>query len=306
MKLDYNILWFEDIKSSFDTKKKIVRDIVESLGFNFLEPRNETDGSNIESIDYSDFDLLIVDLNLAGVRGPSLIDKIRHGHDVYTEVIFYSSDGERAVRDALREYEIDGAYCAGRENDDFEEKVGKVIRTTIKKVQDVNNMRGLIMAETSDIDKTMLEIITAVIEKDKFGIKNEVIKSIYDSVQSKVNNKKDDFDKYRKNDKIDKVVKDNLMFDSHQKIIALQKIIDLIDHEVTTPLKNATFHNEYKKVKTNRDLLAHVTPMVVDGKKILKSGISEIEFSEDYCNNIRNAIKTHSGTLTEILALVSP
>src|ERR1043166_1646325 len=126
MKLEYNILWFEDIKSSFDAKKNIVKAIVEDFGFIFPEPRNEINGDNIEAIDYEDFDLIIADLNLAGTKGPALIDKIRNNAGIYTEVVFYSSDGEKAVRTALQEYEIDGAYCAGRENDDFEDKVKRV------------------------------------------------------------------------------------------------------------------------------------------------------------------------------------
>jgi len=187
MRIDYNILWFEDIKESFNTKKTFVKDIVEELGFNLPEPRNEINGENIGEINFPEFDLIIVDLNLSKKeKGPELMEKIRQ-MDVYTEVVFYSSDGEDAVRAALRDHQIDGAYCAGRANDDFEDKVRKVIKTTVKKVQDINNMRGLIMAETSDIDNTMLSIIQNVIEKDSFGVKDNLINFIFQNVESKVN-----------------------------------------------------------------------------------------------------------------------
>lgn len=304
MRIDYNILWFEDIKSSFDAKKQIVKDIVEGFGFNFPEPRNEIDGTNIESIDYESYDLLIVDLNLAGIKGPALIDRIRHNEGVYTEVVFYSSDGERAVRNALKEYEIDGAYCAGRENDDFEDKVQKVIKTTIKKVQDLNNMRGLIMAETSDIDNTMFAIIQAVIEKNSFGIKEKLESAIFENVKSKVNSKKDDFDKYLKNGRIDKVIKDNLMFDTSQKILAIQFIIDSIDHELTKPYQGKVFSNSYTELKQQRDLLAHVIEVYEEGKKKLRSGNRELEFTDEFCIDIRVKVKLHGNNLNQILTLV--
>lgn len=304
MRIDYNILWFEDIKSSFDAKKQIVKDIVEGFGFNFPEPRNEIDGTNIESIDYESYDLLIVDLNLAGTKGPALIDRIRHNEGVYTEVVFYSSDGERAVRNALKDYEIDGAYCAGRENDDFEDKVQKVIRTTIKKVQDLNNMRGLIMAETSDIDNTMFAIIQAVIEKNSFGIKDKLVSAIFENVKSKVNSKKDDFEKYLKNGRIDKVIKDNLMFDTSQKILAIQFIIDSIDHELTKPHQGNVFSKSYTELKQQRDLLAHVIEVYEEGKKKLRSGNRELEFTDEFCIEIRVKVKRHGNDLNQILTLV--
>jgi DNA-binding NarL/FixJ family response regulator len=304
MRIDYNILWFEDVKSSFDAKKQIVKAIVEDFGFNFPEPRNEIDGANIETIDYDNYDLLIVDLNLAGTKGPALIDRIRHNEGVYTEVVFYSSDGERAVRNALKEYEIDGAYCAGRENDDFEDKVQKVIKTTIKKVQDLNNMRGLIMAETSDIDSTMFSIIQTVIEKNSFGIKEKLAAVIFENVKSKVNSKKDDFDKYLKNGRIDKVIKDNLMFDTSQKILAIQFIIDSIDHELTKPHQGNVFSNSYTELKQQRDLLAHVIEVYEEGKKKLKSGNRELEFTDEFCIDIRVKVKRHGNDLDQILTLV--
>jgi CheY-like chemotaxis protein len=300
MTIEYNILWFEDIKSSFDAKKQIVKDIVEEFGFQFPEPRNEVNGDNINSIDYSIYDLLIVDLNLAGTKGTNLIDRIRNQQDVYTEVIFYSSDGEGAVRAALHEFQIDGAYCAARDNDEFEDKVRKVIKTTIKKVQDINNMRGLLMAETSDIDFTMLKIIKLIMEKNVFSIRDGLIQRIFESVGSKVNGKKDDYEKFLRTGNINQVIKDNLMFDASQKLIAVQYIIDKMDHKIAGAHKNGVFSTEYTKVKQQRDLLAHVVEEYVAGKKVLKSGNKELEFTDDFCKEMRLKLRVHSENLNDI------
>ena len=158
MRIDYRILWFEDNASSYSTKKAFVKNIIEDFGFNFVEPRNEVDGSNIETIPYSMYDLIIADMSLAnGSTSIKLMDAIRK-KSVFTEVLFYSSNGEKVVREELAKYNIDGAYCSGRDNDDFEFKVREVIYTLIKKTQDLNSLRGLVMAETSELDKKMEDI----------------------------------------------------------------------------------------------------------------------------------------------------
>jgi CheY-like chemotaxis protein len=304
MKIDYNILWFEDIKESFNTKKTFVKDIVEELGFTFPEPRNEINGENINAINFAEYDLIIVDLNLSKKeKGPELMEKIRQ-MDVYTEVVFYSSDGEDAVRAALRDHQIDGAYCAGRANEDFEDKVRKVIKTTIKKVQDINNMRGLIMAETSDIDSIMLDIISFVLEKNINGAKDSLSNLIFENVNAKVTTKKTDFDKFHKNKNINRVIKDSVMFDASQKIIALQFIIDAIDSEITNPQKNNIFATNYTEIKQKRDLLAHVIEEYEDGVKKLKSGGRELEFTDDFCTDMRKKVKHHNKNLEDLYNLI--
>lgn len=305
MKLEYKILWFEDIEASFNAKKRLVKRVVEGLGFVFPEPRNEVNAENLETIDFPSYDLIIADFNLAnGEKGSDILNTIRE-KGIYTEVVFYSSQGEDYVRNELRNFQIDGVYCADRANEDFIDKVEKVIHTTVKKVQDLNNMRGLIMAETSDIDNTMFAIIATVLEQDSFGIKDKLTNSIFENVKSKVNSKKDDFDKYQKNGRIDKLIKDNLMFDTSQKILAIQFIIDSIDHEITTPHKDNKFSQSYTELKQKRDLLAHVIEVYEEGRMKLKSGNRELEFTDEFCIEIRVRVKQHGNDLDKIFGLLS-
>jgi hypothetical protein len=305
MKLEYKILWFEDIEASFNAKKRLVKRVVEGLGFVFPEPRNEVNAENLDTIDFPSYDLIIADFNLAnGEKGSDILNTIRE-KGIYTEVVFYSSQGEDYVRNELRNFQIDGVYCADRANEDFIDKVEKVIHTTVKKVQDLNNMRGLIMAETSDIDNSMFAIIATVLEQDSFGIKESLTAQIFANVQSKVNSKKDDFDKYQKNGRIDKVIKDNLMFDTSQKILAIQFIIDSIDHEITEPHKGNKFSESYTELKQKRDLLAHVIEVYEEGKMKLKSGNRELEFTDEFCIDIRIRVRQHGNSLDTILNLIT-
>jgi CheY-like chemotaxis protein len=290
MNLEYRILWFEDIKSSFDAKKEIVRDIVEDLGFKFPDPQNEINGDNIETINYEEFDLMIVDLRLAGTTGTNLINRIRQNEGIFTEVIFYSSEGEKAVRDALKEYEIDGAYCADRNNEDFEEKVRKVISTTIKKVQDLNNMRGLVMAEVSDFDEKMVLIIQKYIKKIEADKGNEFLDKRKAKVIYSLDAKKKDIS----GTDLSKLVQ-NWNFDSSHKWRTVKDIVNgLNDLNIKECIEKYD-----SEISQKRNKLAHVKETKDEnGNKILT--YSDFIFNDDTCRQIRMDLKKHSSNFEKI------
>ena len=69
---------------------------------------------------------------------------------------------------------MDGVYCASK--DSCREKLKGLIYTTIRKTQELNNLRGLVMAETSELDEMVKEILKLLVEKDK--VKEEKIVEI--------------------------------------------------------------------------------------------------------------------------------
>lgn len=294
MKINYNILWFEDVKSSFDAKKKIVKEIVEDLGFNFPEPQNEKNGQNIDKINFVKFDLIIVDLNLGREKGSNLIEKIRQ-MDVYTEVIFYSSSGEQAVREEIKNHDIDGAYCTGRDNEDFEEKVKKVILTTIKKVQDVNNMRGLVMAEVSDLDQKMLSIIKEYFDSLTDVDKEEFMKYVKEKVINSLNGKIKRIDKY-KHTEFHKFI-EHPNFESFSKWMVASHIVKKVKVNVSKEAEILTSYTS--EVIDTRNILAHIIEEVTDDGIIFK-GKKGFIFGDESCVTIRKTLKKHSSNFEQI------
>lgn len=310
MRIDYRVLWFEDNASSYSTKKAFVKDIVEDFGFNFVEPRNEVDGSNIETIPYSMYDLIIADMSLAnGSTGIKLMDAIRK-KSVFTEVLFYSSNGEKAVREELAKYDIDGAYCSGRDNDDFEYKVREVIYTLIKKTQDLNSLRGLVMAETSELDKKMEDISYYYFVQNK----SEESDILFDEILTKVEGE------YRQNlqrstscDKkcthkirkksIEEII-NSLAFDSSRKARTLNKIIERIGFSIKKYGIETPFYDAYlENIIRTRNLLAHSQSRVnADGTEILVSKIdgNEISFDDEKIKEIRQRILLYEKLLNDV------
>ncbi|MGG4091008.1 hypothetical protein [Paenibacillus lautus] len=164
MKLTYKILWFEDTESSYITLRSYVEDYLLENGFiaEIKWYKNAEEGIyNI--LDQADFDLILMDYNLVGTNGSIIIEDIRN-QELYTEIVFYSQSGAQMLRESIGSRGIDGVYCTSRQISEFEDKVIKVIKNTIKKVQDINNMRGLVIAEAIDLENKIRNMLRKYFE----------------------------------------------------------------------------------------------------------------------------------------------
>lgn len=318
MKLDYNILWFEDDNKSFNDKKIFIKSILDDFYLDFPEPRHEIDGKNIDTIDYSKYDLIIADMNLAKQeKAMSLLDKIRK-QNIFTEVLFYSSDGENAVRKELANYNIDGAYCSGRNIEDFEFKAREVIQTIIKKTQDLVNLRGLVMSEVSELDSLMEDIIfkyysTKTIDSKEWKkFTSKIIKNAQDSLKKRLLPKYEEVEKngaiekkalcsrdcihiwYDTND-ITEILKD-FEFDSSKKAHTIHEIIKELGCSA-----DFSFSEYNDEIIIVRNDLAHSISEIQDGKEVLvtkKHGTSV--FSQDTFLEIRKNIKKYNELFSKL------
>lgn len=133
MKIDYNILWFEDIPEWYESMIPFVDGYLDSKGFSLIADRKDNSDNLELLLKRNEFDLILLDYNLKdGETGDKIIEKVR-SFDLYTNVIFYSQDGERKLREILQQRGLEGVYCANREGEDFREKLFNVIEITIKK-----------------------------------------------------------------------------------------------------------------------------------------------------------------------------
>lgn len=157
MRLKYKILWIENEEDWVDSIYDQIQEHLSDLGFEF---EKKLIAREDKSVNYDEYDLILMDLNLAEQpNGAELIERIRN-LDVFTDIVFYSSVGIDTLREKGREKNLEGVYYSGRTPENsFVRKVCQVIDSTIKKVQDLSNLRGLVMAEVSDLDSLMDEII---------------------------------------------------------------------------------------------------------------------------------------------------
>ncbi len=279
MRIEYKILWVEDEKTWYEDTKGLISDYLEDMGFvvdsklckTFDEVKTEYSLNQLK-----DYDLLLVDFSLAGSPdGDEIIKFIREQkrNPILTDLIFYSNDIE-SVHSSIKKYEFEGVYTSHRK--DFITKAEQVINTTIKKVQEVNTMRGLIMAETSDLDNLMRGIIQKLLQSDISEQIEEYINKLLKEIDINL-------DQYHLKDIKDKV--DNSgYFNSLKKAKTINKLYKLKNIGI-----NKFAYNYDLKVISTRNLFAHVTETVKNGQKVLISHITGEEeiFNEERCIEIR-------------------
>ncbi|MEF3310611.1 response regulator [Paenibacillus sp. GYB004] len=327
MKIKYRILWFEDNKSWFETASRNISDFLDDNGFELEATRYDNAHQGIKYIlSNCDYDLILMDLNLNGTHGDKIIEDIRN-EDLFTEIIFYSQSDVQTIRATIRDKGIDGLYCTSRNTDEFEDKVTKIIRNTIKKVQDVNNMRGLVIAQTIDLENKIKEMLQKYFALESGSTLDDRRMELYNNICVK---KKEQIEREKliietlTTGNIDSLLESNLLT-SNNLYHALQsilkndlKIINLkLDTVVTseekelweskklsiTSLKEHLNRYDIEIIKL-RNTLAHVT------EKVNESGVPYLEsrhnngtsiiFDNATYIEIRKNLRSHTENLNSI------
>ena len=156
MSLKYKILWVDDHKDDFAKEEKSLRTFVKSL---FFEPQIdfcEDLESAKEFVNSEKYDVIFSDYNIDEDRGDDFISFIRN-NSVNTEVLFYS--GQSALPDKKLDRVSFFFESTTRWEDKLLKKMKDLILLTVGKMNDLNNLRGLVMAEVSELDNLMEDII---------------------------------------------------------------------------------------------------------------------------------------------------
>lgn len=162
----FKILWFEDEQTWYNMEKLRVESILKT---HYLIPeivRKSGDDFNIDELTGNDFDLILMDFKLADeVTGDTIVAALRKS-SILTDILFYSSE-EDAMLAAIRTKmpPIDGVYLTKRDYTIFTEKVGKVIEKIVKRSEDIVNLRGFVLDNTSDFELRIKEILNLCWQK---------------------------------------------------------------------------------------------------------------------------------------------
>ena len=292
MNLTYKILWFEDQKDFVDVYISDLKKYIEGLGFQFINPHVEIDNSNTDRINYNEYDLILMDYKLSdGNKGDSIINRIRE-FNVFTEVVFYSSTNLDELRLTIQKNGLDGVFCVSRSEAAFLPKVKDIINLTLRKVLDLNALRGIVMATVSDFDEKMLEIIDMYKkylgeEESKIFMqkrKNKLEESIIDRVEKVKEMDISDFHK-------------DYNFDTSHK---WRTVLNIVKDQLPQ-LKDLT--ESFKKdIIDIRNPLAHVKE-VEDPKDSRKRYLycDNFIFDDEKSKEILNNLKKHDENFDKIL-----
>jgi CheY-like chemotaxis protein len=301
MKLKYKILWIENEQDWVESIEDQIQEYLEDLGFNY---EMKLIGKEEKDIAYNDYDLILMDLNLADQpNGAELISKIRELGS-YTDVVFYSSMGINELRNKGKEKELEGVYYSGRTPESsFINKVKAVIDSTIKKVQDLSNLRGLVMAEVSELDVKMMDIIKKYyVQNETEELKNTFHKHITKKLEERFKKALEGCEKKEKvcyhkwkNEPIESII-------PQMEAAQLAKAVNyLIPADLYSPVR-ANFFEDYKaEIVDTRNQLAHCASKIEDGKEILITRDGDKTYNDESIKEIRKSILKYSEIFTKLL-----
>jgi len=164
VRLDFNVLWIDDqpdyIKSSFDKIARRLRS--EGFELNHRPARSVAESLAIlkEAVFHDEVDLVLVDYNL-GVdpQGDVALKQIRNDLQ-YRDIVFYSAKNTSELRDLAFKQGVEGVYCSSRE--DLVDTVVRVFEMLVKKVIDIDHMRGIVMGATAELDIMVHDCLWAI------------------------------------------------------------------------------------------------------------------------------------------------
>ena len=287
----FKILWFEDEQTWYNMEKLRVEGI---LNTHYLIPeivRKSGDDFNIDELTGNDFDLILMDFKLADeVTGDTIVAALRES-SILTDILFYSSE-EDAMLAAIRTKmpPIDGVYLTKRDYAILAEKVGKVIEKIVKRSEDIVNLRGFVLDNTSDFELRIKEILNLCWQKFDDAQKSsltEVLLKLLDSKKAWVTKQ------------VEAAKSKSSIFESANNDEHLLSISDRLDiFQTFLPILSTTYDlpatacpSDFKqyyidKVNVYRNKLGHITL----GERTICIKGKEIEINQELHRTLRKNI----------------
>lgn len=297
----FKILWFEDEQTWYKMEKLRVEGI---LNTHYLIPeiiRKSGDDFNIDELTGNDFDLILMDFKLANeVTGDTIVAALRES-SILTDILFYSSE-EDAMLAAIRTKmpPIDGVYLTKRDYTIFTEKVRKVIEKIVKRSEDIVNLRGFVLDNTSDFELRIKEILNLCWQKfdetQKLSL-TEVLLQLLDGKKARVTKQvekaklESSIFEYANNDERLLSISDRL--DIFQTVLPILSTIYDFPSTACPP----DFKQYYiDKVNVYRNRLGHIT----FGEKTIRIKGKDVEINQELHRTLRKNIADVNSTICNI------
>jgi CheY-like chemotaxis protein len=283
------MLWIDDSPEWVQSVQPQIEDHLQSLGFS-LEAISRTSGEDITAVlaSIDGLDLIAIDLNLPQMKGSEVITTLR-ANEKFLPILFYSEGGIPQGENVR----VDGVYYSDRQ--DFESKLQGIVDTHIQITQQVNVMRGIVIAETIEIEDMIEQCIVKFFEE-----KGEIF-------LSKVLRKENLYDFKKKVDLFNSFLSDQIA-DLNSKMSG--KGVSEADKKTFSdrlafikPIKDAAKKLE-EEVVSKRNILAHARSVFENGKRVIKSHFDRqkpVVLDSAGCLDIRLRLKAHTANLKALM-----
>lgn len=263
MNYKFRILWFEDESGWFKGAKTkaelhIVKHCLES---DIIRKRNAD--FDIELLKGNAFDLILMDYDLNSTRtGDSLIQEIREA-EVFTDILFYSSKYDSLLGSVQTvNPPIDGVFYANRKIEEFNSKLEKIIDKIVCRSENLINLRGFVLDNTSDFEVRIKEILKICWDKFNGEQRSSIEKTLQKLFVNKVDRTKTSIAHFNGQEQVFLCANDDEYFLSvSDRLDLLNIVLDILVKEYSLPAEYA--HGNFKDyyisgVNAYRNRLGHV------------------------------------------------
>lgn len=297
----FKILWFEDELTWFNMEKLRIEGILKT---HYLIPsivRKDGDSFNIDELMGNDYDLILMDFKLADdVTGDTIVEALRESN-ILTDILFYSSEEETMLNTIRAKMPpIDGVYLTKRDYAIFTEKAERIIRKIVKRSEDVVNLRGFVLDNTSDFElriKEILNICWKKFDESQKALLTEIVSDLLErkkawvTKQVKTAKSAVTIFEYANNDEH--------IFSISDRLEILQAILPILF--TTYNLPDTVCPQDFKqyyidKVNMYRNRLGHITL----GEKTIHIKGKEVEINQELHRLLRKNIAEVDSTICRI------
>lgn len=296
MRENIGILWVEDSKSYYEETKSILEMYAEDKGikisFSYIEDASSLlEELNKQAQGFQIYDICFIDYALSmpdNKTGENIIRELRH-KKVGTDILFYSSENITTIRETIKQdlSSFEGVYVADR--DTFEDKSKLLLNKNSKKLYSINNIRGLLMNETSENDYVMKSYIlkeySTLSYEQKIEITNQIKQMLLEN---------HDFINKNANKILEKIKKDNILeankilniinnlFTLKNKYRIFEKIIQ---YKSTNDMDSNKINNYLDKLVDLRNKLAHKKLEICNSCKYVLHYNDIVDYEQKHCCN---------------------
>ncbi|CRY36087.1 MULTISPECIES: response regulator [Yersinia] len=300
MSITFNILWVEDDKEYLQSSNVgLIDEHINSHGFKVkIEYRSSETEINMD-VDGRLYDLIVLDYNITqdGKNGADVIRSVRDKHCL-TEVIFYSGYGPNFLKKVAYDEDLEGVYFSGKDSEVLLYKMCNVFDLKMRRLIDLDNIRGLVMSGVADLDRQLLDIIlkfnNKIVNEHQLELRKKIVDKMMPSYKDikKLFSSEEILLKKSFNDSLDKLKNlepnpleqliYNRAFSSFKRIETVKSLCDkhANTHEQKTLIEDI-FH-----LLDWRNALAHQNPTIRENESIFTVGKQEIPFNQEESKKI--------------------
>lgn len=299
MRLDFHILWIDDQPKHIASFREGIDRRLATLGFVLkvteVASLEEVEDCVAGHVQDDGIDLVLVDYDLGGGDGgEQALIKIRKLMP-FKEIIFYSAADTEKLRKIAFENKVDGAHFATRLT--LSDDTSSLVNNILRKVMDIDHMRGVVMAATSDIDWLVEGSLIAIHSALDSASQKEMESGLVEYVKAKLERYGAELGKAQTKGSLAALLKLKHLIGSTDRLdLVIKAMEDTAEGNESSSLAMArTYKND---VVPRRNKLAHVVVKTVDGKKVLEGPGGS--FTDEDMTVLRRDLIEHRSNFTSV------